>query len=594
MLLLLSLAPDALAQSAIPTRQVPPSVLAEVRMLEARFENALAADCDSSRCFSKGCVYLDHAVVDQPTSASLPGLGEAAGPGSVQAQEFLTRASCSFAHEESVTSQDVNVLVRRLQAKLSNSLTTVAIGHQPLQPLPTYLQDPAPPKDDQEPVEEAPVEEPVVPPEPEPWTTVAARELWATLLPHFYWMVALLLGTIAGTTLIWAWRRVGRESLQDQMLLAQMAREGSGGDAAAPSPEASEDAAFVAGHSAAWNERLKAMDPASPDPEVQALIRDLLKSGDLPLLAKAVLRFPDSFRAAFPNGGDVAAAKLELADYLKAVDVSTLPSDASFFRTLHRYSLAAAVASQEDAQMVRSLGEDFGAAGLVSLISRLPPRAGGLLFALSPALEQHEAVRLLSPQAIAEMADQLLKSNRMDPGENEWLFEVLRAARDNEPLPAPPPAGDVADRGALFDAAGALSVLLPKVDANMRAALLGRALDRFRGSLPAWCREIFFADLLFELPDETRADLLLATDLEPLSAWLSVQDPRAREAVLDGAPEALRTSLRASPPPASRSRQYSLAARGAKELARGLHRQLGRADLSFERVLVSIARPGGA
>jgi hypothetical protein len=58
---------SALAQAPrVPSRQIPPSVLVELQLLENRFDLALAADCDSDRCFSKGCSYLDHAVADRP------------------------------------------------------------------------------------------------------------------------------------------------------------------------------------------------------------------------------------------------------------------------------------------------------------------------------------------------------------------------------------------------------------------------------------------------------------------------------------------------------------------------------------------------
>ncbi|MEQ1503976.1 MAG: hypothetical protein ABMB14_17170, partial [Myxococcota bacterium] len=141
----LGLAASGVASAAVPTRQIPPSVLAELDLLENRFEIALAADCDTDRCFSKGCTYVDHAVADQPRTTSLPGLGEQAGPGSVEAQEYLTRARCSFAHEESVGATDVQALERRLQSKLSKGWTVVTIDHQALEPIAVELQQPVPP-----------------------------------------------------------------------------------------------------------------------------------------------------------------------------------------------------------------------------------------------------------------------------------------------------------------------------------------------------------------------------------------------------------------------------------------------------------------
>lgn len=577
-------APPASAQ--VPSRQIPPSVLSELRELENRFELALAADCDPERCFSKGCTYVDHAVADQPRATSLPGLGQDPGPGSVAPQEYLTRARCSFAHEDSVSGRDVATLAKRLQSKLSKAWTIVTIGHQELQPIPTHLQDPPPPEPDPE-VE--PVE-PVVP-TPEAWSTaVAVRELWTILLPHFAWMIAVVLLTMAGTVLVWAWRRIGRESLEERALLAQLSGGEDEGDEPTdeiPVPDApsEDDRAFVARQQAIWTQRLERLDADQPDPELQALIRELLRSGDLPLLAKAVLLFPEGFVSAFPAGGDVATIKLELAAYLKSVDVATLPSDADFFRALERHARSAALLSQSDAQIVRSLREEFGATGLVALIGGLQPRTGALVFALSPAAEQHEMVRLLSAQQMVDMAEQLLRSNRMDPGETAYLFQVLEAARRSEPLPSAPPVSAVSDRGAPFDATSALSVLLQSVSPAQRAALFGGALERSHGSLPAWHRGIFLADMLFELPDEARTDLLLEIDVETLSAWLSLVDSGSRDRLISGLPDALRVSVEAASVFPSRARQLAEAERGRQALARGLQRQLARLGVPFERVV---------
>ena len=68
---LLALATTASAQSRVPDRQIPPSVINEVRLLENRFDIALGVDCDAERCFSKGCTYVDHAVADRPRSTGL-------------------------------------------------------------------------------------------------------------------------------------------------------------------------------------------------------------------------------------------------------------------------------------------------------------------------------------------------------------------------------------------------------------------------------------------------------------------------------------------------------------------------------------------
>jgi hypothetical protein len=173
----------------------------------------------------------------------------------------------------------------------------------------------------------------------------------------------------------------------------------------------------------------------------------------------------------------------------------------------------------------------------------------------------------------------------MPRGETAYLFRVLEAARAEEPLPPVPPGGEVSDRGAEFDAAGALSVLLPSLHPLQRSALFAGALERFHGSLPAWYRGIFLADMLSAIPDEARADLLLELDVETLGAWLSLLDADPRDRLLDDLPESLRAAVGAHAAFPSRARQLALAERGRQDLARGFQRQLARANVPFEHVV---------
>jgi hypothetical protein len=121
-----------------------------------------------------------------------------------------------------------------------------------------------------------------------------------------------------------------------------------------------------------------------------------------------------------------------------------------------------------------------------------------------------------------------------------------------------------------------------------RGALFGAALERFHGSLPTWYRGIFLADLLFGLPQEARADLLLEIDTESLGAWLSLVDPETRDHLVEELPETLRASIGSVAFP-SRTRQIAVAVRARQELARGFQRQLSRANLAFEQVVLADA-----
>ena len=599
-LLLCGLFSAALAEpTSVPSRQIPPAVLVEVQLLENRFDLALSMDCDASRCFSKGCTYVDHAVADRPEEASLPGLGLDPGPTPQGSQEYLTQARCAFAHEKSLESRDVRALVRRLQSKLSTGWTVVSVTSEALQPLPRYLSEPAAEEEAPEEAPEAIVEE-VPEAEPEPpaeWSWNQARqELWTTLLPHFFWMIGLGLFTFCAGLMIWSWRRVGRASLEEQALLAQIAAgspdTGTAPPSATPvtaSPDSDLDARFIAEQHSAWATRLQGLDASHPDAELQGLIRELLRSGGMPLLAKAALRFPE-LPSAFPAGGDVADAKLELAAYLREVDEASLPSDVVLYETLNRYALSASLASQSDTEVLRSLREDFGTAGLASLLGALPPRPAALLFALAPSPTQRELVAFMSPIQAAERAAQLLASNRMARSETAALFEVLRATRDDLPLPKLPDTMRITDRGTPFEAARALSVLLTAVEPAHRAALFESVLQRFHGTLPTWHRDILVPDMLLELSEEGRADLFLGVEAQALAAWLTLVAPETRSVLVASMPSALQATVQGLSAFASDAQRHGLAEQGRQALARGFQQQLARARTPFERVVVGSPR----
>ena len=597
-------------EPATPRRQIPPEIVTGLRLLEHEFGRALAQDCAPERCFSKGCVYVAHTVVEQPAKGGMPGLRLEPAPTGEARQVYLTSAECSFAHERSVRPRDARALATRLKAKVSRGWTQVEVRYERLQPLPDFLRespepppepDPEPPKPEPEPEPEpAPEPEAGAVPAPPAWDgPVARRELWLSLLPHFSWMIALLMLTFATLAVIWALRRLGRESPEEQALLAQMLASPGGGGAAVPGAAEGADpgpaggtaedagaAARVAQQRAAWRRRLAATSATTTDPALEALVADLLRTGERGLLAKAVMLFPDEFPKAFPKGGALAAAEFAVAEHLKATSPDALPSDAVFFDKLERYALAASLTAHADTELIRTLHEDFGPSAVVDLLGVLPARSGALLFALSPGATQHEAVGLLSQRRLAELVEPLLRSNRIDPTEAEHLMGVLAALRAGEPLPAPPQRREVSDRGDEFGATAALSVLLPRLDPNTRAALVAAAAARGNGRLPTWVEGTLYGEMLLALDATSCNDLLLEVDVEQLAAWLKVQTPTAEAGLLGGAPNALRAALAGCPAPASPQAHHALAEGGRRALAAALRRRLLRSDVTFQALLV--------
>ncbi|MCK5688167.1 hypothetical protein KAI87_02795, partial [Myxococcota bacterium] len=582
-ILSISISASALAQApSVPGRQLSPAILAELHHLENQFDLALSQDCTPDRCFSKGCSYVAHAVTDRPPTTSLPGLGQEKGPGSSPTQEYLTLARCGFAHEKSVRAKDVTALVKRLEQKLSKGWLVVQVQNEALLPISPRLREPKPEKaDTPPPPPPEPEEEPIdLADEPVEWDfAVAARELWLSLLPHFSWMIALFLVTIAALIIIWALRRLGRESPEEQALLAQLAAgeseteeepeqpaqlEEAPGEAVAELPEKSESTQseedkYVGSQLHLWSEKFTAVTDEDQVNGIQELLGEWLRAGEMALLAKAVLLFPESLPLAFPSDGELGTAKLVLSDYLKTVDPNDLPSDEDFFKQLNQHALSTSLATQADAELIRSLREEFGTGGLARLMDALPARHGALLFSLAPVDSQHEVARMLKPELTVDAAEQLLASNRMAKAETAYLFDVLGALRKDEAIPAPPAASDVADRGRVFDAGGAVSILLSHVTAEERAELFSAALSKSNGAFPQWYEEILFGEMLINLPAEMRTNIVLDVDINGLGAWLSLEQPAFRERFTGGLTPALQAALHGARPMGSRADKMTLA-----------------------------------
>jgi hypothetical protein len=607
--LILALSSSALAQEStvpVPQKHIPAPVLLELRALERQFDSALMRDCAPERCVSKGCVYRDHVVVDMPRTTSLPGIGQSEGPGSVPAQEYLTEASCDFAHEKSVPSRDVQALVRRLEQRLSKGWLKVTVGRQVLEPISASLSEPPPLK--QDPVPPPRVEPPPPPAAPEPpaqWeSSVALRELWVSLLPHFAWMIALVLVTLASLLIIWALRRLGKESLEEKALLAQMAagtldkpaapeaaaasRAASGAPATdSPSAEGREEAAFVTEQRRLWAGRMTEAELTNEKSVVVALLRQWLKAGEFELLAKAVFLFGDKLSSAFSSEGELAMRKVGFAEYLRHVDERQLPSDAEFFRKLNHHAICASLLSQADAESYRSIREEFGSSGITHLIESLSPHHGALLFALVPTDSQHEVARTLMPELQMRIASQLLLSNRMSNEEQSYLFEALDAARAGRSLPPPPELAPdaIRDRGHAFDAAGALSVLLTYIGAEDRQALLTSMLKRSSGAFPSWYQDILYPDMLLKLPQDVQADMLLEVDVKVLAGWSSVQNPAWRESFLSKLAPSMQNAVRANMAFSSPADQFLMARRGHGELVSAMKRLVAGGRVSFTEIV---------
>ncbi len=575
-LLVTALASTGATARGVPTRSIPPSVLMDVRVVENEFRAALANDCAPERCFLKGCVYESHITLDQPRSASLPGLPADEGPGSVEPQEFLTRARCEFTHEKTVSQADVAKLASRLEKRLSHGWLTVSVDPQALEPIPKSLAEPEPEEEEADDADE--IAEPVVPPPPPELTTkLAMGQLWEELLPHSPWMLAIFLLTLALLVIIWASRRLGAPSLEERLMESQLLQNAgtASGDAAGDANEAEaavrdagEDA-FAAEQESLWNERLDRVAPEDGD-VIARLLREWLKRGDYPMLARALLVFGDRVSKAFDAAPELALKKVDFAAYFRDVDEASLPSRAKFFRELNQQSMASLLLSQDDVRLYRSLREDFGASGFVSLMRDVPARYAALLFALADYEQQNEIAGMLSSELRSSVAAELLHSNRISLRESAYLAACVEAVREGQPLPHAPTATTHREHGPSLDSATALSALLPYLAGAERAALFHQEGSQSNGSVPHWYEDIVFGHMLTALDPEVRDDLLLEVDIRGLSAWLRMQQPAWRKAFIVELSAPLQNAIANSQAATSRTEQIRWAKRGHDELGTAL------------------------
>ncbi|MCP4500569.1 MAG: hypothetical protein GY822_11470 [Deltaproteobacteria bacterium] len=573
-----------LAAGNVPDKHIPPSVLLEVRVLEAEFNAALANDCATDRCYSKGCVYENHITLDQARSSSLPGLPAEEGPGKVVAQNYLTRVRCGFAHEKSIASNDVRNLARRLRRRLSHGWLTVGVTASSLDPLPKSLTEPEPEEPEEE-LEE--LDEPVVPEEPVELTgELLLHQLWDKLLPHFPWMLAIGLLTFAILTLIWAGRRLGTPSIEDKMLEAQLAAQQNAAPEEekevveeAPPPPSREDEDFAEEQEKIWTNRLDNME--ADDDIISRLLREWLKAGDYATLARALFVFGDRVAQSFDGSPDIALRKVEFATYFRDVDEDTLPSRAKFFRHLNQQAVASLLLSQDDVQLYRSLREDFSASGVAALAKELPPRFGTLLFALVDDDQQREVAALFTPEMRNQVAGQLLISTRMSLNESAYLSSCVMSVAAGEEPPQAPASSTSRENGPPIDSAGALSRLLPHLGSTERTTLFEDVLKRNGGTAPSWYEDIVFNHMLTSLPDEMRNDVLLEVDIRGLSAWLHMQPQIWRKAFIAELSGPLQNAILQNSAASSRTDLVRYAKRGHEGLVAAFKDAYARKGVRF-------------
>ncbi len=548
------------ADMTVPKVNVPPGVVAELKRIENSFEIGLGQDCSNDRCFSRGCVYLSHETVDKPRSGSLPGLGDPeAGPGSVGAQEHLTGARCEFAVESTVASKDLGILIKRLEGRLSRGYLVLSVEAKALPPLPFSLRQtptPAPtaiaattPL-----ANNAQNTPPHALPAPEWSVQIAMRELWNALLPHFSWMIALFLTTLAAMILMWSWRRVGKQSLEEKLLAASLAEPDSKQDEVASTQKSDQDlrpkqdtieakekeVTTLHPDCAAWKQKFA----ADPDSFVR-LLSHWLREKEFSNLAKLSMIFsgvPELIRAQ----SALTSQARGFAAYLAAQENDALlPSDDDFFAALQRADTIAGVLNSEDAQLMRRLGTEFGSAEMAALIGYFPDHIAGILMAEGPSAVLNESVSLIPTLKRISLAESLLTSNRVSDAEFKIALNGLKSIFIENKIPQFPEMPKATlNYGRMFGAERVLSALFPRMSRDERKKIVDAVKSKFSDALPAWTSDIFFPEMLLSFSSDLRNGFLLQVEPREIALFLSSCQEKTHLSILRDLPESLKNVVK--------------------------------------------------
>jgi|GEM_PF-612267 len=563
--------------SGVPRSQLPAAIQASLRSFENQFELALAQDCPAEKCFPRGCVYLSHESVDRAKDAALPGLGDGqAAPGAQgPTQEYLTAARCEYAYENTLPAKDIATLSKRLEQKLSRGYTTIGIESKPLPALPSTLKQTPTPANAATP---SPSATPTVGATPGATPTGAAelaskeagdplRELWRSLLPHFSWMIAILLGTTAVAVIIWAFRRLGRETPEERALMASLLEtdahatsqtedkneQGNGKETgegvenaeSQSSKGPSSDAILRSyGTPGVWKSRMTA------EPLVfEGVVRRWLREKDFASIAKLALGSQEEFRRVLPSGEEFALERAELADFMSSISIAALPSDEEFAGILSNALVASYVSEQEGDELVtlaRLLREQFGSEGFADIIRQTTDRLGAVLFAVIPAWRQSDTAQLLPMNKRIGLVASLSATPRASQAEVTSVLRVVNAAVRGEAVPVAP-AGDAAkdsklvgvSHGRDLQCGQALSALLPLLPKETRRAFVREEQLRFEGATPPWCDGLFYPEMLSSLSSDARNGIFLQLDARDIAVWSLGLAPELRKSLLTDLPGSL-------------------------------------------------------
>ena len=458
------------AQTAgVPKEKIPDLLLNQVRLLEADFVIALQKDCGGNGCFPRGCVYASHQMITMPGNRSLPGLSSGADDrDQSEPQYILTGVTCEYTFESSLDQAGIKNLSRRLEAKLSKGALRVSLkaleipaaANQPLpiQPLELSLMD----------------------------------KIASQLLQHFSWILGVILANILLILGLWAWRRIGYDSKEDELRF-MLYKQKLEADAVIQAPILQADDPE---RTALQIRQTELTNRHDMNPGIlQARLQLWLEEGAFQKVAYSLLILAKAQYSPLGAGSKSSLLSLQFSEFMQHFNPAG-EDKRVIFQELEQEVM---IKNHFDQSMILKVRQLFHNYDLKTLALRSESlEAKRALLALAPGIKKRDLVNAFDTRDLMPLAESFWDSNRVSTAAIcHWLNESAEGTQ-----------GSSQDCQAIL----ILGFICSRLSIEQRLQLNNRPNQ-------VWCDRVFYPEQLPELPIEAAKNLLLSVDALALNHW---------------------------------------------------------------------------
>ena len=511
-LVILPLSELTMAQTVrTPKEKIPPEMLHELKVLDMKFAKVLAGECSPGQCVYRGCLYQRHEVVTLKSNRRLPGLSIGNPEIADHApQYFLSRAMCEYAYEPGLDEQVVKDLDKRLEAKLSKGILKVSLKSVPLPKHPDALSA---------------------------LGVTQGKSILADFLGEYIApLVFTLLGSVLFLTMIWAWRRLGKDSLEDQLRFMQFKKE-------IENQKPDEDEAKPDTDS--LTPRIEALRNyfEGETTKLQTVTQKWLSEGDYAKLAYASQIFAKSGLELLPASSGLLQKKLELQNFIQDSFIYDEQKSIKIVEELERSVGNVGCLYDERTEAFHQFYRHCHPRGFAKLLSSVHPGVGAALLTLAPSREQNLVIEHCEKGVMEAIASRLLSSPFISDSELSLAESAINdASTGKDPKRVEP--DNKYDYGTKMDVGHPLSLLLGALDADTRRSLWQQAKSTNANKIPTWSHGIFYDDMLESLSNSQLKSLFMECDAKRVAPWFgNGLDPKVRDRILAIMPEAYSKAL---------------------------------------------------